>query len=156
MNVCISFSFLWEGSVYPFPSSLGWRSAAVPLLVLLHRKKRLSWSCSFSRSQLSGVPHSFNYALLLWHQSIFIYFIFFNLLLPFCVPSPHLHLGFHPSRQASRSCPKRALRSCLCLLSIFSLGCLQFSWTSPDLLPAVSSSGEVLLKHSCVSHCCCN
>lgn len=51
-NGCILLPFLWEGFVYPFPSSLGWRNAAVLLLVLLCCKC-LSWSCSFSRLQVS-------------------------------------------------------------------------------------------------------
>lgn len=35
----------------------------------------------------------------------------FNLLFPFCIPSPHLHLGFRPSRQASGSCSNHVLWS---------------------------------------------
>lgn len=89
---------------------------------------------------------------------LFHLFYFFSLLFCFCVPSPHLHLGFPPSRQASGSCPKHALQSCLCLLSLFSLGCLQFSWIFPGPVRSLllSSSGGVLLKHSHVSCCCCN
>lgn len=48
-NGCILLSFLWEGFVYPVPSSLGWGNAAVPLLVPLSCKKCLP----FSRLQVS-------------------------------------------------------------------------------------------------------
>ena len=81
--------------------------------------------------------------------SVLLYlFYFFNLLLPFCVPAPHLRLGFHPSRQASGSCPKHALRSCLCLLSMFSLGLLtvfmDISWPVPCCFFFWGSTSEAL------------
>lgn len=120
--MCVSCSpFSERASFYPFPSSLSWRNATLPLQVLLYCKKWLSWSCSFSRPQLSGDPHSSNYPLLLWHQCYFIYFIF----LTFCSVSafplpiyiwvsllPDRHLDPAPNMPSSpvcASCPCFAL-----------------------------------------------
>ena len=155
--MCVSHSpFCERASFIPSPAAWTARNATVPLPVLLCHKKQLSWSCSFSRLQLSGVPHSFNYPLLLWYQCYFIYFIFltFCSLSAFPLPIyiwvsilPDRHLDPAPNMPSGPVCA-----SCPC----FPLGCLQFSWIFPGLFPAVSSSGGVLLKHSRVSCCCCN
>ena len=114
MRVCVLFSFIWEGFVCPFPRSLGWRTATVPLPVLLCFQKRLPWSCSFSGLWLSGVPHSFNYFLLLWHQWYFIFLTFcslsaFPLPIFICVyilPDRHLDPARNvPSGPVCASCP---------------------------------------------------
>lgn len=62
---------------------------------------------------------------------------------------PDRHLDPAPGMPLGPVCA-----SCPCC----SLGCLQFSWLFPDLFPAVSSSGGVLLKHTetRVSCRCCN
>lgn len=89
ISMWISFSFLWEGFVCPFPSSLGWRSATAPLPVFVCHKKWLLVMLLL-KTALVGCPSSF--------QLSFTTVALFNLLLPFCIPSPHLHLGFHSSR----------------------------------------------------------
>lgn len=158
MNVCILFPFLWEGFVLSLPQQPELEKCHSPtpgppvlqevavLVMFLLKATVVRWP-SFVQLSFTTVA-----------SVLFYLFYFFNLLFCFCIPSPHLYLGFPPSRQASRSCPKHALQSCLCLLSLFSLGCLQFSWIFPDPVHSLlfSSSGGVLMKHSHVSCCCCN
>lgn len=158
MNVCISFSFLWEGFIYPFPSSLGWRSATVPtpcppalqeaaVLVMLLLKATVVRCPLFLQLSLTTMASV-------------LFYLFMYLFLTFCSLSafplpiytwvsilPDRHLDPAPSMPSGPVCA-----SCPCS----SLGCLQFSWILPDPFPAVSSSAGVLLKHSHVSCCCCN
>lgn len=78
---------------------------------------------------------------------LFIDWYFFNLLLLFAFPFPiYIQVSSLPDRHLDPVSSGPSLRFCLCLLSVFFLGCLQFSWIFPGPFPAVSSGG-VFLKH---------
>lgn len=82
--------------------------------------------------------------------SMFVYLLI-DFFLTFCSFSAFLHpiyieVSSLPDRHLDPVSSGPALRFCLCLLSVFFLGCLQFSWIFLGPFPAVSSGG-VFLKH---------
>lgn len=110
--MCISHSPFSERASF-IPSSVAW-AGEVPLSHSLSSSVARSGHPGHASFQGCNCQVSLVLTTILYCLYLFI----FNPLLPFCVPSPHLRLGFHLSRQASGSCSKHALRSCVCLLSM--------------------------------------